>query len=117
MFSQSETEPLLGTTHLQSDIIWERFNEIKKIEKDVIQVKEIYHDLALLTQIQGEQIITIEDGITKAGTHVESGLSQIKQASVKQKDYRRRLICFGFIVFICLSFLVLVLFLSLKNMF
>ena len=117
MFSQSETEPLLGSNQLQSDIIWERSREIQKIEKDIIQVKEIYQDLASLTQIQGEQIIIIEDGVVEAGTHVESGLSQIKQASVKQKDYRRRLICFGLIVFICLCFLGLVLFLSLKNMF
>jgi len=87
-FLQTQTE-----MEINNSLIDERNKGIQEIEKQVVQVHEIFTDLAKLVDEQGEMIDSIESNVENSVEHVKHGVQEISKASDYQKSYRGKL-CF-----------------------
>lgn len=68
----------------------ERQNEIFKLEAKVTEIYELMKDLALLVDMQGEQIDIIEAHIMSAKNYTERGEVNLKQAEEYQDGARKK---------------------------
>jgi len=68
---------------INEEIMREREEEIRNINKGMHQVNEIYKDLAHIVASQQDQIDTVETHMEDANTNAEAGLEQIEKASAK----------------------------------
>lgn len=62
----------------------EREQSIKKIESDIVDVNQIFKDLATMVHTQGEMIDSIEANVESAAIQVQEGGTQISKA----RDYQ-----------------------------
>jgi syntaxin 7 len=74
---------LLQQDRLQEEIMREREEEIRKINRGMHTVNEIYKDLAHIVGAQQEQVDQIEDQMEDARNTAQSGLDQVHQANEK----------------------------------
>ena len=58
----------------------------------MIEVNDIFKDLARLVEEQGEMVDNIQTNISTAATHVETGVDEIKKANEYQQSSRKKLI-------------------------
>eukprot|EP00532_Pseudo-nitzschia_australis_P000439 CAMPEP_0168189418 /NCGR_PEP_ID=MMETSP0139_2-20121125/16338_1 /TAXON_ID=44445 /ORGANISM="Pseudo-nitzschia australis, Strain 10249 10 AB" /LENGTH=292 /DNA_ID=CAMNT_0008112257 /DNA_START=131 /DNA_END=1009 /DNA_ORIENTATION=+ len=72
---------LLQQDRLQEEIMREREEEIRKINKGMHQVNQIYKDLAHIVGEQQEDVDQIEDKMEESKTAAQSGLEQIHKAN------------------------------------
>ncbi|KAL3916082.1 MAG: hypothetical protein SGARI_008041, partial [Bacillariaceae sp.] len=68
---------------LQEEIMREREDEIRQINKGMHQVNEIYKDLAHIVGEQQSDVDAIENQMEDAKTTAQSGLDQVHQANEK----------------------------------
>jgi t-SNARE complex subunit (syntaxin) len=73
----------LQQDRLQEEIMREREEEIRKINRGMHQVNEIYKDLAHIVGSQQEQVDQIEDQMEEAKNTAQSGLDQVHKANEK----------------------------------
>jgi t-SNARE complex subunit (syntaxin) len=73
----------LQQDRLQEEIMREREEEIRKINRGMHQVNEIYKDLAHIVGSQQEQVDQIEDKMEDARNTAQSGLDQVHKANEK----------------------------------
>lgn len=90
-------------------LIEDREKGIKEIENTVIEVNEIFKDLALILSDQGDMLNSIADNVMQTHDHVESGTNELKQASTYQKSARSKMCCLLVIVLIVAGVLAAVL--------
>jgi t-SNARE complex subunit (syntaxin) len=69
---------------VQSSIIQERDVEIRKINKEMATVNEIFKDLAGIVNEQQEEIDNIETLMENSNAHARAGLEQVRQANEYQ---------------------------------
>ena len=74
---------LMQQDRLQEEIMREREEEIRKINKGMHTVNEIYKDLAHIVGTQQEQVDQIENQMEDARNTAQSGLDQVHQANEK----------------------------------
>ncbi|XP_027199027.1 syntaxin-12-like [Dermatophagoides pteronyssinus] len=76
--------------HIEEDVdiqlLQEREQAIRKIESDIVEVNQIFKDLATLVHDQGEIIDSIEANIESTNIQIHEGNEQL----VKASDYSRR---------------------------
>lgn len=77
--------------------IEERHLDILKLEKQVMEVYELFKDLATLVDIQQESLDVIENRITNAKAYTEKAEVELKSAETFQKKARNRRCCLLFI--------------------
>lgn len=68
---------------MAEEIMREREEEIRNINKGMHTVNQIYKDLAHIVGSQQEQIDTIETQMEDARNNAESGLTQVQKANEK----------------------------------
>lgn len=68
---------------LAEEIMREREEEIRNINRGMHQVNEIYRDLASIVNSQQEQVDVIESQMEDAKVNAESGLDQVTKANEK----------------------------------
>merc|ERR1711935_578355 len=68
---------------IYEDIMREREEEIRNINKGMHQVNEIYKDLAHIIGSQQEQVDEVEEHMERANESAEAGLKQIEKANTK----------------------------------
>ncbi|KAK3094772.1 hypothetical protein FSP39_006030 [Pinctada imbricata] len=68
-------------------LIQDREERIRQLESDILDVNEIFRDLATMVNEQGETIDSIEANVEKASSHVEAGTQQLSKASEYQVCY------------------------------
>ena len=73
----------LQQDQLHQEIMTEREQEIRNINKGMHQVNEIYKDLAHIVGSQQEHVDQIETQMDNAKGNAESGLSQVQKANEK----------------------------------
>jgi chromosome segregation ATPase len=73
----------LQQDRLHQEIMTEREQEIRNINKGMHQVNEIYKDLAHIVGSQQEHVDQIETQMDNAKGNAESGLSQVQKANEK----------------------------------
>jgi len=88
----------------------EREKAIKQLESDIVDVNQIFKELASLVHEQGETIDSIEANVESAQMEVQQGAQQLGAASSYQSKIRRRKLCL-FITF-CVVLVILIIIVS-----
>ena len=78
-----QQQMLVQKDQLQQEIMRERDDEIRKINKGMHQVNQIYKDLAHIVGEQQEHVDQIEDKMEESKIAAQSGLDQIHKANEK----------------------------------
>jgi t-SNARE complex subunit (syntaxin) len=80
--------------------IEDRHLDILKLERQVLEVYELFKDLATLVDIQQESLDVIENRVAKAKDYVEKGEKELQQAEIYQKKSRKKQCCL-IIILLC----------------
>ena len=83
--------------------VTERHEDIMIMEKSVIELHQLFQDLAILIDQQGNMVNSIEDQVESAAVHTEQAVVELKQAVVNQKKARKKKICCMILCFIILA--------------
>nr|CAB3466066.1 unnamed protein product [Digitaria exilis] len=90
--------------------IQERHDAVKEIERKLLDLQQIFLDLAVLVESQGEMLDNIETQVSGAAEHIQKGTVLLQKAKTLQKN-TRKWTCIGIII---LLIIILVVILSLK---
>ncbi|WJX73867.1 hypothetical protein P8452_57598 [Trifolium repens] len=69
--------------------IQERHDAVKEIEKKLLDLHQIYLDMAVLVDAQGETLDNIESQVNNAVDHVQRGTTALQSAKKLQKNSRK----------------------------
>ncbi|CAL9078945.1 unnamed protein product [Musa textilis] len=69
--------------------IQERHDAVRDIEKKLLELQQIFLDMAVLIEAQGEILDNIEDQVNRAGVFVSSGVNALSKAKILQKNSRK----------------------------
>ncbi|PRQ53031.1 hypothetical protein RchiOBHm_Chr2g0162001 [Rosa chinensis] len=86
--------------------IQERRDAVKEIEQSLIELHQVFLDMAALVDAQGQQLNDIESQVARASSFVRGGTVQLEQAKEYQKS-SRKCICIGIVLAICLVIILL----------
>jgi len=67
-----------------------RHKEVLKLERDVLELHELFKDLSTLTMLQQERIDSIEGHIEKARKHTERAEDNLNKAEKHQQSARKK---------------------------
>ncbi|KAJ1265572.1 hypothetical protein BS78_08G086200 [Paspalum vaginatum] len=90
--------------------IQERHDTVKEIEMKLLDLHQIFLDLAVLVEAQGDMLNNIETQVTDANEHIGKGTTLLRKARKLQKN-TRKWTCIGIIL---LLVIILIVILSLK---
>ncbi|ODM92104.1 Syntaxin-1A [Orchesella cincta] len=90
-----------------------RHNDILKLEKSLKELHDLFLEMALLVESQGEVVDRIETHVTGTQDYVEKAQEQLKQAEVLQTKARKKKIYIIIILAIIALVLFLIIYLSL----
>lgn len=69
--------------------IQERHDAVKEIEKNLMDLHQVFMDMAALVEAQGHQLNDIESHVAHASSFVRKGTEQLEVAKEIQKDSRK----------------------------
>ncbi|CAK8536731.1 unnamed protein product [Lathyrus sativus] len=69
--------------------IQERHDAVKEIEKNLIELHQVFLDMAVLVESQGQHLNNIESHVAHASSFVSRGTEQLQEARVQQKSSRK----------------------------
>ncbi|KAL2535148.1 Syntaxin [Abeliophyllum distichum] len=69
--------------------IQERHDAVKEMEKNLRELHQVFMDMAVLVQSQGEQLNDIESHVNRANPFVRGGTQQLEVARKHQKNIRK----------------------------
>ncbi|XP_024296601.1 syntaxin-12 isoform X2 [Oncorhynchus tshawytscha] len=85
--NQDDWAPIITqTTEEDLALIKERETNIRQLESDILDVNQIFKDLAVMIHDQGEMIDCIEANVESAEVHVDRGTEQLQRAAYFQED-------------------------------
>ncbi|CAM6042556.1 unnamed protein product [Sphagnum compactum] len=87
--------------------IQERHDSVKEIEKSLLELHQIFMDMAVLVEAQGEQLNNIEAQVNSAANYVESGTTQLTIAKRHQRNARKWTLCAIILLIILILVIVL----------
>ncbi|KVI04185.1 Syntaxin, N-terminal [Cynara cardunculus var. scolymus] len=87
--------------------IQERHDAVKEIEKKLLDLHQIYLDMAVLVEAQGDLLDNIESQVTNAVDHVQSGTTALHTAKKLQKK-SRKCMCIAIILLLVIIAIVVV---------
>jgi syntaxin 1B/2/3 len=93
--------------------IEERHGAVKEIERNLKELHQVFLDMAVLVQAQGEELNDIESQMMRANSYVRGGVQQLHVARKHQKN-TRKWTCFAILLFLIIA-LVIILPIVLKN--
>ncbi|KAM7261873.1 hypothetical protein ACFE04_020950 [Oxalis oulophora] len=79
--------------------IQERHDAVKAIEKNLQELHQVFLDMSVLVQAQGEQLDDIESHVARAKSFVARGTEQLMNAKTLQKN-TRKWTCYAIIILI-----------------
>ncbi|KAG0497094.1 hypothetical protein HPP92_001785 [Vanilla planifolia] len=85
--------------------IQERHDVVREIEKKLLDLQQVFMDMAILVEAQGELLDNIESQVANAVNHVENGMEALQTAKSLQKKSRK---CMMIAIFILLIISVIV---------
>ncbi|XP_059668648.1 syntaxin-121 [Cornus florida] len=87
--------------------IQERHEAVKEIERNLKELNQVFMDMAVLVQAQGEELDDIESQVARANSYVRGGTQQLHKAKRLQIN-SRKWSCYGIILLlIIILFIVL----------
>ena len=69
--------------------IQERHDAVKDLEKNLKELHQVFLDMAVLVEAQGEQLDDIESHVNRANSFVRGGTEQLQTARNYQKNTRK----------------------------
>jgi len=85
--------------------IKDRHKDIQNLEKSLLELHEMFMDMALLVESQGEMIDRIEFAVEQSHNYVKRATVDVKKARQYQTKARQKMIC----VIICIIILIVIL--------
>lgn len=104
-----------GEAELDIEMIREREEALKQLESDIVDVNDIFKELAILVHEQGEVIDSIEANVDSTAVHVETANVQLEKAKSYQKAARKKMCCVLVVLLVGAGVLGLIIWLSVKN--
>ncbi|KAG2717069.1 hypothetical protein I3843_03G156700 [Carya illinoinensis] len=87
--------------------IQERHDAVKEIEKKLLDLHQVYLDMAVLVEAQGEILDNIETQVTNAVEHVQRGTTVLQSAKKLQKNSRKWM-CIAIIILLIIVAVIVV---------
>lgn len=81
--------------------IQERHDVVREIERKLLELQQIFLDMAVLVDAQGEMLDNIESEVGKADEYVTSGVGQLVKAKRLQRN-TRKWTCIGILILIAI---------------
>ncbi|TGZ84376.1 t-SNARE [Ascodesmis nigricans] len=94
----------------QEELILQREEDMRNIERGVTELNDIFNDLGMLVRGQGDQLDMISDNVGRAADHQRAAASELNQAARYQKGARNRMCCLLMILAIILTVVLLAIF-------
>lgn len=88
--------------------IQERHRAVKDLEQSLLELHQIFLDMAVLVETQGEMLDNIEKQVARGVEYVQSGTKALQEAKQYQKKTRKLMCCALFVVLIAALIIVLV---------
>merc|ERR1712183_556123 len=85
-----------------------RHNDIMKLETSIRELHNMFMDMAMMVEQQGEMINQIEYNVANAGDYVEQAKEETKKAVHYQSSARRKKIILGAIVLVVLAIIIII---------
>ncbi|XP_010263035.1 PREDICTED: syntaxin-121-like [Nelumbo nucifera] len=87
--------------------IQERQDAVKEIEKNLKELHQVFLDMAVLVQSQGEQLDDIESQVARATSFIRGGTEQLQVARTLQKN-TRKWACFGITILLIIIIIIVI---------
>lgn len=87
--------------------IQERHDAVREIEKKLLDLHQIYLDMAVLVEAQGDLLDNIESQVSNAVDHVQSGTTALQKAKKLQKNSRKWM-CIAIIILLIIITIIVV---------
>eukprot|EP00795_Rhopilema_esculentum_P007869 gene7869-13747_t len=115
LINDVEQQAQLHAEEQELEAIKERENRFRQIETDILDVNEIFRDLAVIIHEQGDSIDSIEGNVEQAVVHVRDANVQLQRAKDYQKSARKRLCIICIVAFVAAGIIGLIIYLSEKQ--
>ncbi|GFQ02490.1 putative syntaxin-131 [Phtheirospermum japonicum] len=87
--------------------IQERHDAVRDLERKLLELHQIFMDIAVLVDYQGDMLNNIESQVTSAVDHVDRGTKALQKAKSLQKNSRKWM-CFAILIVLILVAFILV---------
>ncbi|CAH2038559.1 unnamed protein product [Thlaspi arvense] len=87
--------------------IQDRYDAAKEIEKSLLELHQVFLDMAVMVEAQGEQMDEIEHHVMNASHYVKDGAKELSTAKKHQKNSRKWM-CIGIIVLLLIILIVVI---------
>ncbi|KAG6494646.1 hypothetical protein ZIOFF_042406 [Zingiber officinale] len=87
--------------------IQERHNTARDLERKLLELQQIFIDMAVLVDAQGEMLDNIETQVSSAVDHVQSGTVALQKAKKLQKNSRKWM-CIAIIILLLIVVIIVV---------
>ncbi|XP_019091596.1 PREDICTED: syntaxin-related protein KNOLLE isoform X3 [Camelina sativa] len=87
--------------------IQDRYDAAKEIEKSLLELHQVFLDMAVMVEAQGEQMDEIEHHVMNASHYVNDGANELKTAKNHQRSSRKWM-CIGIIVLLLIILIVVI---------
>ncbi|KAF3326070.1 syntaxin-related protein KNOLLE [Carex littledalei] len=116
IISEGQSEELLKTAIMEHgrgtvlDTVQEiqgRYDAAREVEQSLLELHQVFLDMAVMVEAQGERMDDIEHHVTSASHYVKDGNRELQCARQYQRSNRRWL-CIGIIILLVIILLVIV---------
>jgi len=90
-------------------LIREKNEEIKALERDLVEVNQLMKDVSVLVSEQQGALDSIEGNVEATAVHVQQGNTQLRKAGEHQKSSRKKMCCLAILLLIIIIILAVVL--------
>jgi syntaxin 1B/2/3 len=87
--------------------IQDRHDAAKEIEKSLLELHQVFLDMAVMVEAQGEQMDDIEHHVLNASHYVKDGTKELKGAKGYQKSSRKWM-CIGIILLLIIILVIVI---------
>lgn len=87
--------------------IQERHDTVREIERKLLELQQIFLDMSVLVEAQGDMLDNIESQVSSAVDHVQSGTTALQKAKKLQKNSRKWMCIAIMILLIIVAIIVL----------
>ncbi|GAA0143313.1 SNARE protein [Lithospermum erythrorhizon] len=87
--------------------IQDRYDAAKEIERSLLELHQIFMDMAVMVEAQGEKMDDIEHHVMNAAHYVNDGTKSLKTAKLYQRS-SRRCMCIGIILLLVLILVIVI---------
>ncbi|KAH7676216.1 syntaxin 1B/2/3 protein [Dioscorea alata] len=107
LFSKAISEHGSGKVLETVHEIQDRHDAAKEIERSLLELHQVFLDMAVMVEAQGETMDDIEHHVTNAAQYVKDGAKELKSAKDYQRSSRKWL-CIGLILLLIIILVIVV---------